>query len=191
MMKIKKLLKEIKGVFKPPIKRYYLGKLAMGTPYMWPLGFNKNIITIRILKLRDPDKYNEYIKDYPHLKDTHEAKFSNFPMCRRSKDWVFKIFGKDIWLQIGWPFVIVTTQLGWKDKWSSPRFEFPPAFQIDFFHWQFFTWWQSPDKNDDRYYEMILWWLYYSNKDIEKAKKTWPWTSYPEKISTWNEKYLI
>ena len=46
-MKIRKLLKEIKGVFIPPKKKYYFGKLAFGNPYFYPWNFNKSILTIR------------------------------------------------------------------------------------------------------------------------------------------------
>jgi hypothetical protein len=82
-------------------------------------------------------------------------------------------------------------RLGWKDKFDSPRFEWSPSFMIFFFGLQFVTFWHAPNNNDDTYWEMILWWLNYSKKDLEKAKKTWPWVSHPDKITTWNEDYLI
>jgi len=50
-MKTKELLKNIQGVFKPPVKKYYFGKLRHGTPYFYPMHFNSNIISIRRLKL--------------------------------------------------------------------------------------------------------------------------------------------
>ena len=56
-MKLKELKKEIKGVFKPPKKRYYLGKLYYGTPYFYPINFNSTIVKIRKLKLRNDDEY--------------------------------------------------------------------------------------------------------------------------------------
>ena len=49
-MKLSELLKEIKGVFIPPKKSYYLGKLKHGTPYFYPMGFVSTIIYIRKLK---------------------------------------------------------------------------------------------------------------------------------------------
>lgn len=35
---------------------------------------------------------------------------------------------------------------------------------------------------------MYLWWKYYSDEDIVKAEKTWPWSS--EGKSTWDRSML-
>jgi GDPmannose 4,6-dehydratase len=83
------------------------------------------------------------------------------------------------------------TELGWKDKYDSPRFEWAPAFYIFFFHWQFVIHWHAPDGDDDRYWEMALWWKNYSDKNLHKARMTWPWRDSHTKRSTWNIKYLI
>jgi hypothetical protein len=186
-MEIKELLSSIKGIFKPPKKKYYIGKIAFGCPYFYPTYFNKNIISIRKLKLTSEDKYQEIIKDSPWLKD--KERFTNLPMCRRSKDWIVKVFNNWYWIEVGWPISVKTIGLGWKDKYDSPRAEWSPSFQIYFFHLQFCIWWNAPDDNNDQYYEQVLWYLKYSNKDIVKAKKTWPWTN--NKKSTWNYDYLI
>jgi hypothetical protein len=126
-MKTKQLLQEIKGVFKPPKKRYYFGKLQHGSPYYTPT----------------PKVCMEHVG------------------------------------------------LGWKDKYFVPIMEWAPQFHIRFFNLQFVIWWEAPDGNSDLYYEMILWWLNYSNKDIVKAEKTWGWTDYNTKKSTWNKDYLV
>lgn len=188
-----RIINEIKGVFVPPKKRYYLGKLVYGTPYMNPTGFSPTIISVRKLKLKTQEELNKYDERYPHLKQYREDKFkfSNIPMVRRCKDWVVKIFGTYYWIQLGKPWSITTVQLGWKDKFNSPRHEWNPSFQIYFFKWQFCIFWEAPDGNDEKYYEMILWYLKYCNKDIVKAKKTWEWTDYNTKLSTWENKYLL
>ena len=157
-MKIGEILKKIKGVFKPPQKRYYLGKLAYGTPYFYPWNFNSTIFTIK----------------------KNKAKFSR---CSS-----FKLFNYNI--SYGWPIYITWYGLGWKDKFDSPRYEWSPSFQIYFFKWQFCIFWEAPDGNSDKYYEQILWYLNYSNKNIEVAKNTWGWVDFKTKKSTWNDEYL-
>lgn len=190
-MKIYLIIKEIKGIFKPPKKKYYLGKLKYGTPYFYPINFSSSIIKIRKLETRSNEEYQEYIKKYPYLKSSDKSKFKNLPMVRRSKDWIIKTIFGYFWIEIGYPIKIYTNDLGWKDKWNNPRFEWTPAFSIFFFNWQFCIFWIAPDGNNDLYYEMILWYLKYNNKDIKKAKETWGWQNCETKESTWNNKYLI
>jgi hypothetical protein len=101
----------------------------------------------------------------------------------------FKLFGYNI--SYGTPVTYVKYELFWKDKFDSPRHEFNPSFQILLFNWQFCIWWCAPDGDDDKYYEMILWYLLYSDKDINKAKETWGWVNYDTKKSTWNDNYLV
>lgn len=192
-MKIKQLLKEIKGVFKPPKRKWYFGPLKHGTPYFWPMGFNSTILSVRRLKLKTKEELERYDKNYPHLKNRRgpEFKFSNMPIVRRSKCWIKKIFGVYFYIKLGWPVKIGHTELGWKDKYKSPRFEWSPSFHIYFFKWQLVCWWLPPTKDGDKYWEMILWWLYYSNKDVKKAEKTWGWVDSETKQSTWNHNNLI
>ena len=92
---------------------------------------------------------------------------------------------------------IVRVGLGWKDKYGTPRYEWSPQFHIFFFRWQFCIWWNAPKlkgekfPDNDLYYEMVLWYLYYSNKDIDKARSSWEWIDSKTKESSWNDKYLI
>lgn len=184
-----KLLNEIKGVFKLPKKGYYLGKISHGTPYFYPRNFNATIITVRRLRLTNEKKYQEAIKEHPWLKES--KRFTNLPMVRRCKDWIFKLFRNHYWLSLGWPMYIYWNSLGWKDKFETPRFEWSPAFYIFFFNWQFCIWWNAPDGDNDQYYEQILWWKNYANKDIKLAESTWGWNNYYTKESTWNKNYLL
>lgn len=187
----KELNKEIKGVFVPPKKRYYIGKIVHGTPYFYPMNFNGNILSVRKLKLKTQEELEAYYNQYPHLRKRGEHRFKNLPMVRRSKDWIFKLFENHYWVQIGWPIIIYSNELGWKDKFNSPRFEWPPAFYIFFFKWQFCIWWTAPDGDNDKYYEMILQYLHYQDKDIKKAEKNWGWVNMDTKESTWNKDYLL
>jgi len=99
-----------------------------------------------------------------------------------------RLFGYDI--SYGWPMAVVRYGLGWKDKYGTPRFEWSPSFQIWFFGWQFCSWWVASVDDEDLYWEMVLWYLYYSDKDIKKARKTWEWVDYITNKSTWNNDYL-
>ena len=109
------------------------------------------------------------------------------PKYNRNKN--FDLFGYNI--SIGSPIWITKDEIGWKDKFHSPRFEWSPSFKLFIFKWQFCIFWNAPDNNEDLYYEMALWYSYYSEKDIEVAEKTWPWRDGKTKESTWNSKYLI
>ena len=190
-MKLSQLIKETKGVFKPPAKKYYLGKLIYGTPYFWPCNYCSTILTFRKLIERSREERDKLAIQYPWNKDRDIDKFTNLPMVRRSKNWIFKLFRNCYWLQIGWPIYIYWNELGWKDKFNSPRFEWSPAFYIFFFKWQFVIHWVAPDGDNDRYYEMILNYIHYCDKDIEKTKKDWGWIDSGTNLSTWNEDYLV
>ena len=67
-MRIEELKREIKGVFKPPVKKWYLGKVQFGTPYMYPWNYEPWIISCRILKETTQEYKEAYIKRFPHLK---------------------------------------------------------------------------------------------------------------------------
>lgn len=91
--------------------------------------------------------------------------------------------------KFGYPIWLSKTDLGWKDKYNDPRFEWLPSLTIYFFKWQLCVWYVSPtDNNSDSYYEMFLWWKYYCNEDIKYAKENWNWRI--DGISTWNDDYL-
>lgn len=101
----------------------------------------------------------------------------------------FKLFGYEV--AYGWPIAFHRNDLGWKDKWDSPRFEWVPSFIIFFFNWQFAIHWHAPDGDESRYWEMILWWKHYANRNLHKARMTWPWRNAETKRSTWNTSYII
>lgn len=186
-MNIKDIKRNIKGVFKFPTKKYYFGKLRYGAPYFYPRNFSSSIIRIKKVTKRSEEeisKLNDWAK-------TSKSCIYNLPMVLRSKFWIIKLFNRYYWIEIGSPIKIVKYGLGWKDKFGTPRFEWTPSFQILFFNWQFCIHWTSPDDDNDLYYEMILWYINYANKDINEAEKTWDWVNYETKESTWNKEYLI
>lgn len=186
-MNIKELKQNIKGVFKLPIKKYYLGKIRYGTPYFNPRNFCSSIIRIKRVTKRSEEEISK-LSDWGK---TIKSNMYNLPMSLRSKYWIIKLFNNYYWIEIGSPIKIVKYGLGWKDKFNSPRFEWTPSFQIWFFNLQFCIHWAAPDNNEDLYYEMILWYMKYANKDINEAEKTWGWVNCETKESTWNKEYLI
>tara|TARA_R110000868_G_scaffold258466_1_gene515978 strand:+ start:134 stop:685 length:552 start_codon:yes stop_codon:yes gene_type:complete len=183
-MKIKEIKKQIKGIFKQPEKRYYFGKAQFGCPYMFPTNYNSTVFSFRKLKLTPQDDYEKIILDKPWLKD--RSKFINRPISR-CKNWVFKLFGNYYWLEVGSPISIRNVDLGWKDKYETPRHEWDPQFHIYFFGLQFSCW----QGMGVRYWEQVLWFLKYSDKDIKKAEETWPWGDGKTKLTTWDKNYLI
>ena len=87
--------------------------------------------------------------------------------------------------------------VSWKDKYDTPRHEENPFVSIGLFNYFFFNWiWDLPSclntdfMDNDNYWEQALWYLYYCDKDIKKAKETWPWY-YNGKENSWDDKFLI
>ena len=96
---------------------------------------------------------------------------------------------------------IMSVDVGWKDKFDSPRYEYPPAIWIHLFGLNLIWYWELPnEKYMDDYWEQALWYLYYYKNisygrldapNIKKAKESWPWEDIRTKQSSWNDKYLI
>lgn len=93
------------------------------------------------------------------------------------------------------PIHIVSWDIGWKDKYNTPRYEHPGYFIIFFGrdyhkHWQFSMTVTAPDffcnndctieDHDDNYWESMLWYLHYADtyntlngkRDIVKARNS-------------------
>lgn len=96
---------------------------------------------------------------------------------------------------------IISVDVGWKDKFDSPRYEYPPAIWIHIFKLNMIWHWELPnEKYMDDYWEQALWYLYYYKNisygrldapNIEKAKESWPWEDMRTKESSWNNDYLV
>lgn len=156
-MKLRELKQELKGVFKPLVKKYYLGRLAHGCPYFYPLGFCSTVMAVM------NEKQQHFRCNY------------------------FLLFGKYVYY--GWPVKARVVDLGWKDKYGDPRYEWSPAFHIYFFKWQFSSWYLPMTKDIDTYFEMFLWYYSYCGKDLKKAKESWGWEM--NGVSTWDDNNLI
>ena len=88
---------------------------------------------------------------------------------------------------------IITRDVSWKDKYDTPRFEDYPFIWFSFLGYNIIIYWDLPEhqRNEtEDYWEQALWYLYYCDGDINKAKETWPWKNL-ENDSTWNNKFLI
>lgn len=94
---------------------------------------------------------------------------------------------------------ILTRDVMWKDKDYSPQFECPPYIWIHLFGFNLVWYWSLTEYSlqNDLYWEMALWYLYYHSEykmkvpNITAAEKYWPWRDYKTHISTWNTKFLI
>lgn len=91
------------------------------------------------------------------------------------------------WYTPKWfPIHISSTDICWKDKYNSPRYEFPGYFIIFFgrnyrTHWQFSIVPHAPEiyccndctikDHDENYWESILWYLYYADEYNPETKK--------------------
>lgn len=92
-------------------------------------------------------------------------------------------------------FSIIVQDLCWKDKYNTPRHEENPFVSIALFNKYFFNWtWKLPPHlnnhwiDNDDYWEQAMWYLYYSDKNIKKAKETWPYSI--DEVSSWKDKFL-
>lgn len=171
--------------FKIPKLKVYIGKIKFYTPYFEPRGFHRSLISFRRLKLRSKEQYEEYVKRYQFKKDTDDAKYLNLPMVKRSKS---KILFNRFYITWGNPIKFERVKLGWKTKFGTPRFEWSPSCQFWFFKWQVVFYYQI--ENPDKFWEMYLWWKYFSDCDIEKAEKTWGWVDAETEVSTWDKSLL-
>ena len=98
---------------------------------------------------------------------------------------------------------IISSDVGWKDKYDTPRFEHHSYIWIHIYDLNFVWYWDLPLHDQtyiDEYWEQVLWYLYYTNTisqglsdkpNIEKAKESWPWEDYKTKKSSWNDKFLV
>jgi len=99
---------------------------------------------------------------------------------------------------------IMSEDLGWKDKFGTPRYEWPPYIWIYLFGISVIVYWELPEhqrSEEDDYWEQALWYLYYASYnrkkrgydelDINKAKETWPWTNVETNETTWTDKFLM
>ena len=94
---------------------------------------------------------------------------------------------------------IISHDVGWKDKYDTPRFEVVPYVWIHIYKFNFVWYWDlNFEGHSEDYWEQALWYLYYfdntsygcDSPNIEKAKESWPWENPFTNVSTWNNEFL-
>lgn len=170
-------LKIYNSPFKLPHLKFYIGEVAVGTPYFLPRKWVKATPEMAMKSAMDEiaerEKWNE--------KNAN----SNFKHTIRSLDEVYQQklhYQFPVPKKIGFDFV----GLGWKTKWSETdyRFEWSPIWSFVFFKWQIALIFSGPDSMSTSHYWEA--WLYYKNhidKDllsmetrVEILKKEFPQT---------------
>jgi len=174
-MKALTFLKAINSPFKPFKLKWYMGKVAIGTPYFYPRKWIE--ATPKLAKkatLEYIKKEEEYNKRNPE--STRKIKSYEEIYNERLR------YSYAIPKKIGFDFI----GLGWKTKWKDIdyRFESAPIWSFVFFKWQIAITFIAPEQ--DHYWTA---WLYYErNTDktkskaerIEQCKKEYPmvWSVY-------------
>ena len=146
-----KFLKVLNSPFKPFKFKWYIGKIAIGTPYFYPRKWVK--LSEKEIEEKAQEKYNK-------LSESDKSKTT----LEHYKQY-YKGFTKPVPKKIGFDFV----ELGWKTKWANTdyRFEWSPLISFVFFKWQIAVIFQAPEKS--HYWES---WLYYEyNTDKSKSQK--------------------
>jgi len=144
-------LKALNSPFKPFKLKWYIGKVAIGTPYFYPrkwVTYTQEEIEIKAQKRFD--KLSEELKTKVTLEHYRQQ---------------YKGSQKAIPKLIGFDFV----ELGWKTKWTDTdyRFEWSPLISFVFFKWQIAVVFLAPEPSN--YWES---WLYYEfNTDKSKSQK--------------------
>ena len=168
-------LKALNSPFKPIIPRFYIGKIAISTPWFYPRKFVK----------ATPKKAHEATRKFIEKEESYNKLNTNYARKIKPYDEIFQEKMKcfySINKKIGFDFV----SLGWKTKWSSTdyRFEHSPLISFVFFKWQIAVIFSAPEPH--HYWAS---WLYYEHntdkskskrKRIEQCQKEFPqnWTQY-------------
>jgi hypothetical protein len=167
MKQILNRLKWLKVLFTPfifPRVKFYIGKIAYGTPYFYPRKWVN--VTEKEAKADAHEKFSRLVDLGKKPKTSLWIEFYKSALKRKKP--VPKKFGYDL---VG---------LGYKTKWSDTdyRFEWNPIFSFVFFKYQFCIFPIVPEHN--HYWEA---WLYYENhtdknlskkERIEKCKEEFP-----------------
>ena len=146
------------------------------------------------MKFKDPIKRYYFGKQYNGCPIYYPRNYVPFgltirkgkPMVRRHN---WRMFGE--WF-VGWgyPVAFRKVDLGWKDKYGTPRYEWAKQFAIYFFGLEFHIWWVAPCGDNHKYWEQWLWTYRYCDGDINKARNTWGWIDMDTNESSWDDKYL-
>lgn len=150
------------GPFKAPRLKWYVGKIALGTPYFYPRRW-RNVTEKEAREYAD-EKFQKLINAGKDPKQEIWDRF--YKSSLRSQRPVPK--------KIGFDFV----RMGWKTKWDQYRFETGPIWSFVFFKWQIAL--TFPVDHMDHYWEC---WLYYTydtdntrsiKERIQEAREIYP-----------------
>jgi hypothetical protein len=181
-MKVLKVFEnKLRGVFKnykkyehpnfvKPKITFYFGLAQNGTPYFYPRNWVSTVIKISSTKPFADGNVRRF-KQYSRAWKTFRFAFLNRWWC----------------IQIGTPIVLERLELGWKEKYGTPRFEWSPSIQLYFFMFEFSMFL----KIEERYWEQLLWVKYFCDGDVNKGRESWKWVDWETKQSTWNDRYII
>ena len=191
-------LKSFFSPFRAIRPKFYVGKIAIGTPYFYPRRWVKATPKLareealrqikKVKEFNDRNANNGYQQTIPEYSVAYENAMSyTYPKDKR----------------IGFDFV----ELGWKIKWSAKdvRFEWAPIWSFVFFGYQIAITWKAPEQ--DHYWECWLYYELYTDKTksktdrIAQCREEFPctWTQYSaeygeQKIDYYNKilrkKYL-
>lgn len=160
-----------------------------------PITYNPNSMTLHI----KVGKYDKYLQ-CPFATWWKARKYFKRPRFRfrfgRVKNkgyWPMASTNYLKWYTSKWfPIHIMSSDIGWKDKWHEPRFEMPGHFIIFFGRnydtcWQFCMTVHAPEvycandcthkDHEDNYWESMLWYLHYADEynndiDVERPQGT-------------------
>lgn len=144
----------------------------------WYKGGIDNWFSFNWSRFRTP-KSKYFIKAKPKIYFGKWNRLLGFPLCLYSVARIFD-FSK--------------TSLIWKDKFGTPRYEFPPMVKITFFrYFSILIVWNVKEDWDndiiiDHYWEQLLWTVEYWDNNLQKAIENWPWFNNNE--STWDNRWL-
>ena len=159
-MKTFEFLKVFNSPFKRPRLKWYVGKIAIGTPYFYPR---------RWVKATPERAKKAALDDIKRIEDWNELNKNN---CEPRKIPPYELIYKEklrsryaVPKKIGFDFV----RLGWKTKWSNTdyRFEWNPIWSFVFFKWQIAV---SFVPNDCHHY-WEAWLYYYYNTEGTKRER--------------------
>lgn len=182
-MKDFRYLKAYFSPFKPLKPRFYIGKIAIGTPYFYPRRWVKATPELaRKAALREIKRVEDF-----NERNVKNGSTQTVPDYEKAYERAMRYtYPKD--KRIGVDFV----ELGWKTKWSAEdiRFEWSPVWSFVFFGYQIAITWNAPEQ--DHYWEC---WLYYElhtdktksrRERIAQCRKDFPcnWTSHKDGVET-------
>lgn len=148
-------LKAFNSPFKRPKFKWYMGKIAIGTPYFYPRRWVKASPKMaKEATIKEMTRWRKWNTKNPDRKRKIPPYHQLYESNLRSRHAVPK--------KIGFDFV----DLGWKIKWGDTdyRFEWSPLISFVFLKWQIAVMIIPEEQN--HYWEA---WLYYEN-DTDKSK---------------------